>query len=166
MLKSHVGACLLGLLLLAGCGTNVATPAAKAFASAGAPPTVRNGCAWHLPAASIGDRSQLPDDATSATLVWDTGFGLPSPTGQHRCRRYESHMNGPGARRLVAAIKALPPPPSGIVHCPIDFGDFVQVWFVTTANYVSFRIKLGGCRFDEPSPADLGTWPPALRLQS
>lgn len=165
-MRALSGSAIASACLLTACGTSSVVSGVQPPAQAGAPPaSIPSGCSWHVPAASTGDRSQLPNDPRSATLIWDTGLGVPSSTGQHGCLRSETHLDGPRAQRLVAALKALPPPPSGIVHCPADWGNFVQIWFATKANYVSYRINLSGCTFDEPDPADLGPWPNALRPQ-
>lgn len=123
-------------------------------------------CAPNIPNPTTTDHRALPADPTGASLIWFTGLGVPTRSGQGpACRVYNTRLNGDQAAALAADLRALKDPNigSGSISCPADFGDFVQVEFLSSSAPVSYRIGLSGCTFTEPDPKALGAWPLAMR---
>lgn len=109
---------------------------------------------------TTSDRDALPDDPRGAQLLWFPGLNAGTPGNAGKCRTWHTILDAAAARRLVDDLKSLPDAPAGVVHCPMADASFVQAWFTTDGEAVSFRIGLTGCHFDRPSDVEhLGPWP-------
>lgn len=155
----------IALAVLTACGTTGGSPAPAHVARAQPlprswPAAFRSHgvCTIKLAAPAADRPSALPAHANSAALLWFPGMNA------RPCRTYHSDIGARRANALLADLEALPPPPTGVIHCPMDDGSFVQVWFVTKRRRaVSFRIGLRGCAFYRPTRVkDLGTWPTGM----
>lgn len=87
-----------------------------------------------------GERVTVDLYAGSVTAVW-----LPGLTG--RCAPDVTHGGRSTASALASDIRAAPPPPSGVFHCPADTRHGVSLYFSYGRGHADERVDvdLTGC---------------------